>query len=324
MTDHDWLDPYRRVLQLTLGLIWLLDAALQFQPYMFTEAFPRQVLAPVGNGNPVWIAGPVQWATRLTAAHVVTADAVFATVQLLIALGLFTPATVRVALAGSVIWALGIWWLGEGLGGMLAAPQSPIMGAPGAAVIYALLSILIWPRKDTTKPPDRTSGSIAGGRPGIASRLAWLVLWGSFAFESVQAPNRSPSALHDLIAGMPDGEPTWLQTIDRGGAAAVAHHGTEVSIALAILFALIALSVLGGISARHAGVVAAVLIAAIIWVVGENLGEIATGQATDPNTGPLLMLLAAAYWPRINSRRTATEPASSTAGQSAQREPVFT
>jgi hypothetical protein len=29
----------RRALQVTLGLIWLLDAALQFQPYMFTTAF---------------------------------------------------------------------------------------------------------------------------------------------------------------------------------------------------------------------------------------------------------------------------------------------
>ncbi len=34
-----------------------------------------------------------------------------------------------------------------------------------------------------------------------------------------------------------------------------------------------------------------------IWVVGENFGGILTGTGTDPNSGPLLMLLAAAYWP---------------------------
>ena len=28
-----------------------------------------------------------------------------------------------------------------------------------------------------------------------------------------------------------------------------------------------------------------------------------TGQATDPNTGPLLILLAAAYWPLRRARR---------------------
>jgi hypothetical protein len=35
----------------------------------------------------------------------------------------------------------------------------------------------------------------------------------------------------------------------------------------------------------------------VIWFAGQDLGEIATGQATDPNSGLLLALLAAAYWP---------------------------
>ena len=34
----------RRGLQVSLGLIWLLDALLQFQPAMFTRSFPNQVL----------------------------------------------------------------------------------------------------------------------------------------------------------------------------------------------------------------------------------------------------------------------------------------
>ena len=34
-----------------------------------------------------------------------------------------------------------------------------------------------------------------------------------------------------------------------------------------------------------------------IWVIGENFGGILTGQATDPNTGPLLVLVTLAYWP---------------------------
>jgi hypothetical protein len=33
------------------------------------------------------------------------------------------------------------------------------------------------------------------------------------------------------------------------------------------------------------------------WVIGQNFGQILTGMATDPNTGLLLILLAAAYWP---------------------------
>ena len=41
----------------------------------------------------------------------------------------------------------------------------------------------------------------------------------------------------------------------------------------------------------------AIALAAVLWVVGEDFGQIFTGAATDPNSGPLLVLLALAYWP---------------------------
>ena len=303
---RDWLEPRRRVLQLAFGMIWLLDAALQFQSYMFTPAFPHQVIAPVGPGNPGWIADPVRWSAHLAATHVVALNAAFAMTQLLIALGLFTRATVRLALVGSVLWALGVWWMGEGLGGLLAGAQSPVMGAPGAAVLYVLISALLWPGSD---PLDAPVGAVATpGRPrALAARLAWLALWSGFALESLQAANRSPSALHDAVAGMAAGEPRWLQAVDHGAAAALAHRGTEASIALAVAFGLVALSVLGNTALRRVGLTAAIVLAVVIWVVGQNFGEIATGSATDPNTGPLLVLLAAVYWPIV--RRTAAPDA---------------
>jgi hypothetical protein len=36
-------------------------------------------------------------------------------------------------------------------------------------------------------------------------------LWASFGFEALQAVNRSPSDLHEQIAGMAAGEPGWLR-----------------------------------------------------------------------------------------------------------------
>jgi hypothetical protein len=139
---------------------------------------------------------------------------------------------------------------------------------------------------------------------GLGARLVWCALWGGFAIESVQAANRTPSALHDLVAGMQDGEPAWLRAIDRNAAHALAGHGTGVSIVLAVVCAGIALSVFAGSRVTRVGLVVSVVLAAVIWVVAENLGEIATGQATDPNSGPLLMLLAATYWP-VRQRRVA-------------------
>jgi len=48
---------------------------------------------------------------------------------------------------------------------------------------------------------------------------------------------------------------------------------------------------------RRAALTLAAVVALVTWVVGQNLGGIFTGAGTDPNSGPLLVLLAAAYWP---------------------------
>src|SRR5580700_5738958 len=45
----------RRVFQLVLAGIWLVDAMLQYQPFMFTKAF-GQMLAGTAPGNPPVIA----------------------------------------------------------------------------------------------------------------------------------------------------------------------------------------------------------------------------------------------------------------------------
>jgi hypothetical protein len=43
--------------------------------------------------------------------------------------------------------------------------------------------------------------------------------------------------------------------------------------------------------------VLAIVVALVIWVAAEALGGILASGATDPNSGPLLVLLALAYWP---------------------------
>src|ERR1035438_3944162 len=48
----------RRMLQLCLGGLWLLDAILQYQSFMFTKAF-GQMLAATAPGNPAVIASPI-------------------------------------------------------------------------------------------------------------------------------------------------------------------------------------------------------------------------------------------------------------------------
>jgi hypothetical protein len=77
----------------------------------------------------------------------------------------------------------------------------------------------------------------------------------------------------------------------------VAGQGLAASVALAVAFVVIAAGVLLPGSAARAVMALAVAVAALIWVVGQALGMILATGATDPNSGPLLVLLTLAYWP---------------------------
>ena len=283
----------RRVLQLALAGIWLLDAVLQYQAFMFSQAF-GQMLAGTAPGNPGVIAGPINWDARLVEHHPVLLNAIFATIQLLLAIGIAWRPAVRPALAASVAWSIGVWWFGEGLGGVLNGSASPLNGAPGAVIIYALLAVLLWPA-DRGRAPAPFTAARAVGAP--VARALWLVLWLSLAYFALLPGNRAPQALNGMIAGMESGEPGWLAAVDRAAASLVAHQGLAASIVLAAALVIIAIGVYLPAKAARAVLVLAVVVAAVIWVVGENFGSILAGGATDPNSGPLLALLACAYWP---------------------------
>lgn len=283
----------RRGLQLALGLLWLADAALQYQPSMFRPGFVTGTLEPAAAGTPYVVEHPALWADHLMVHHIAAYNAVYATLQLLIALAIFYRPTVRVGLALSVGWGLAVWWLAEGTGG-ITDNASPVMGAPGAVLLYVLIAVLVWPRREGAGEPG-PSVAEAGPLGRWAPRVAWVALWTLLGLLTLERDNRAPSALHDMVQGMAGGEPGWVAAMDRGLAAPLAHHGTEVSLVLAALFGVIAVGGVIGSLRRPAVIVAAVLGLAI-WVA-EDFGGVFTGFATDVNSGLLLVLLAATFWP---------------------------
>jgi hypothetical protein len=264
---------------------------LQYQSFMFTKAF-AQMLGGTAAGNPAVIADPITWSARLIGDHVMVMNAIFATIQLLIGLGIAWRPTVRIALGASIVWALAVWWLGEGLGMILTGGASPLNGAPGAVVIYALLAVLLWPAAR-----DRPVPFVAGRGVGIhAARALWLVLWGSLAYFALTPASRAPHAASGMISGMASGEPGWLAWIDNHAASALSHDGLAVSIVLAVALVVVAVGVYLPPPAARATLVLALVLAVAIWLA-EGLGGMLTGSGTDPNSGPLLALLAIAYWP---------------------------
>ena len=199
----------------------------------------------------------------------------------------------RLALAASVAWSVAVWWFGEGLGGVLNGGAGPLDGGPGAVIIYALIAVLLWPAGRPAAAPF-----VAARAVGVrAAKALWLVFWLSQAYFALTPENRAPQAASDMITGMEQGEPRWLAAMMRGAASLVAGQGLATSVALAVAFVLVAVGVYLPARAARATLLLAIVLAAVLWVFVQAFGGILATGATDPESGPLLALLALAYWP---------------------------
>ena len=105
----------RRLLQLTLAGIWLLDGLLQYQAFMFSKGF-TDMISGTASGNPRVVASPVTWNASLVQHHLVLLNTIFATIKVLIGVGIAWRPTVRVALAASIAWSLGVCGSARGSG----------------------------------------------------------------------------------------------------------------------------------------------------------------------------------------------------------------
>ena len=274
--------------QIALGVLWLSDGVLQFQPYMFGRTFVTGVLLPNAAGQPGVIRAPITWMAHVIEPRIAVFNAFAATLQVLIGLGLLHRPTVRPALALSLVWSIAIWFGGEGLGMLFAGSANPLSGAPGAALLYVAAASLCWPREPRAGSVDAGRESGLVGERG--ARIAWSAVWlGSAALWLLPA-NNGASAVHDMIAGAPSGA-QWLSRLLNGAAAATAGQGTTIAIVLAAASATIGLAVLYG---WHPPAFLAVQVAVLglYWVLGQGLGGIFTGRATDVGTSPPMILVA--------------------------------
>ena len=183
-----------------LGLIWLLDGILQFQSFMYSNGFP-QMLTGMEPGQPHWLSSSLGWGARLAGGNLDFWDTLFGLTQVAIGLGLLFRPTVKLALAGSFVWVVIVWWFGEAFGMLFANAANPLTGAPGAVLLYGLIGLIVWPN-------DRPGGLLGT----LGTRIAWAVLWVLMGWLWLIAPNSSANATHDAISAAPSGM-GWLNSL---------------------------------------------------------------------------------------------------------------
>jgi hypothetical protein len=281
----------RRHLQVALGVLWLIDAALQAQSFMFTRGFATQVIAAAGQGQPSFVSVPVHWASTVVAAHPVAWNLPFVAIQLLLGVGLLLPRTARLALAASIAWALGVWYFGEGLAGLASGDASLITGAPGSALLLAIMAAAAWPYRDARRE---------GPAPWLP--YAWAALWVGAAILQALPGQNTGRAVANALTGEATGAPGLLGSLDNSAGAWAAHNGPLVVTLVATAEALVGIGALARATMIPA-VTFGLALTLVFWVVGQDLGALYSGQATDPNSGPPLALMAVALLSLAASRR---------------------
>ena len=100
------------------------------------------------------------------------------------------------------------------------------------------------------------------------------------------------------------GQPGWLAHIDRSTESLLLRHGTTIAILLSVVCVIVAIGVYLPPRFTKVTVALGIVTFALIWVATQNFGGILAGGATDPNSGPLVIILALIYWPLTGSRTT--------------------
>lgn len=296
MKSPNSLRVTRRGVQLALGFLWLLDGLLQLQHRMFTSAFASQVISPTADGQPRFVASFMHYWIHLCLAHPAVCNVMIVIIQLGIGILLLRRRTVRLGLLCSIVWGVFVWYVGEGLGGIFSAQANLLMGTPGAALLYVILSLAAVPADDDEQPRAEHV------YPAPWLPFAWAFLWVGGAIYQLLPAQSSVASIIGMITNNAQGAPGWLAALDMhlanalGSFAAPGAQGSGywLILLIAILEVAVGVGVFAQRSTRGIAVSVGIGLSILFWVFGQSLGQYWTGLATDPNTAPLFVLLGLA------------------------------
>ena len=186
---------------------------------------------------------------------------------------------------------------------------------------------MAWPRRPrhfavdwSDRPSGVATSPAAQGIGGSITPLAvWAGYWSLAAVLFVLPANRTRTSTQSAISGMSSVVPGWYAHFLNSLANLFSTTGTQTAWILAAVSVTIGL---GPLVARRPGwfLAAGALLSLLMWFAGQGLaGNVFSGSDTDPNTAPLLILLAAAMVPTVIASKAAWR---SPAGEVLRRSPA--
>jgi hypothetical protein len=303
----------RKALQRVLGALWLIDGLLQLQPQMFTMNMVNGVMKPMLQGQPGFLEPSLQFIVNQTTLHLIEVNLLIAIVQILLGLGflLLPDRWVKELVIASFVWALIVWFGGEGLSMLLTGTSSILSGSPGAVMLYPLLGLAVYPRKRSREGSKDTTAK--SGDDGLLSRkvLRWVLagFWVYAALLQLQPTWWQPGQISQAIGSM----------VGQGGLNTVlvdpvlnqlSHATVNLEVPLNITLIMVFLVIGIGLAIVNDKylrpfLIASIIVSVVIWYFTEAFGMILTGMATDFNSGLLLVVMALAVWPHAWRVQTA-------------------
>lgn len=293
----------QRGLRSALGILWLIDGLLQLQPRMFTPSMVDSILWPTLEGQPAPIAASLHPIITVLAQHLTLTNVLIAIIECEIGLFLLAGLWIRGTVIVSLVWSLLVWVGGEGLGMIFTGQSSILTGAPGGVLLYALLGLLVYPRKTSSPRAAARSRSAALLSPVQFRRILagfWIFAallqlqpywWVQGSLSGVFGDMVGQGGLNGFLL-----DPTFrtLESVTAAWELPLNAVLVELFLVLGIALALVKQEQL------RPWLVLSIVLSGLIWWGTQALGMLLTGMTTDVNSGPLLILMALACWPKAS------------------------
>lgn len=247
---------------------------------MFGQGLVTGVFVPVLSAQPHWMYQIISMGIYLWNVNPFLNDIGVGLLQIAIGLSfiLFSLSDKRFRIAAwiSIVWAMIVWFCGEGAGLLLTGVASFYTGAPGAVFLYALLAaLLLFPQNISNKRFVQIAGVIFIGGALLQFQSAFWTVDGAEGtamaamMEPVHALNAFPIYFSNLLGIDPVLSNWILIAVLIAFGVALLWRPDRIVSSLTLIFLF------------------------LVWWIGQDFGMLSTfpmGVATDPSTAPLLAL----------------------------------